>query len=106
MSDNNTSMVVSDITMSDVAGYLRIAELTESDQSLIPQMIEAAKAYVMKYTGLDAAGMDLCPDIVMVIYVLCQDMYDNRTLYVNSSNISNVVETILGMHSINLLPSE
>ena len=105
MNENN-SMVVSDITMSDVAGYLRITELSTDDQSLIPQILEAAKAYVMKYTGLDAAGMDLCPDIVMAIYVLCQDMYDNRTLYVNSSNISNVVETILGMHSVNLLPSE
>ena len=105
MSDNN-SMVVSDITMSDVAAYLRITEQTAADQSFIPQIIEAAKAYVMKYTGLDAAGMDLCPDIVIVIYVLCQDMYDNRALYVDSSNISNVVETILGMHSINLLPSE
>ncbi len=105
MNENN-SMVVSDITMSDVAAYLRITELSTADQSFIPQILEAAKAYVMKYTGLDAAGMDLCPDIVMAIYVLCQDMYDNRTLYVNSSNISNVVETILGMHSINLLPSE
>ena len=105
MSDNN-SMVVSDITMSDVAAYLRITELSQADQSFIPQIIEAAKAYVMKYTGLDAAGMDLCPDIVIAIYVLCQDMYDNRAFYVDSSNISNVVETILGMHSINLLPSE
>lgn len=105
MSDNN-SMVVSGITVSDVAAYLRITEMTASDQSFISQILEAAKAYVMKYTGLDAAGMDLCPDIVIVIYVLCQDMYDNRALYIDSSNISNVVETILGMHSINLLPSE
>ena len=98
--------VVSGITAADVAAYLRIVEQTTVDQSFIPQILEAAKAYVMKYTGLDAEGMDQCADIVIAVYVLCQDMYDNRTLYVDSSNISNVVETILGMHSINLLPSE
>ena len=102
---NNTG-VVSGITAADVAAYLRIVEQTTFDQSFIPQILEAAKAYVMKYTGLDAEGMDKCADIVIAVYVLCQDMYDNRTLYVDSSNISNVVETILGMHSINLLPSE
>ena len=98
--------VVSGITAADVTAYLRIVEQTTFDQSFIPQILEAAKAYVMKYTGLDAEGMDQCADIVIAVYVLCQDMYDNRTLYVDSSNISNVVETILGMHSINLLPSE
>ena len=99
------SGAVSDITVSDVAAYLRIPELSASDQSLLSQILEAAKAYVMKYTGLDAAGMDQCPDIVMVVYILCQDMYDNRTLYAAGSNVSSVVETILSMHSINLLPS-
>jgi hypothetical protein len=99
------SGAVSDITVSDVAAYLRIPELSASDQSLLSQILEAAKAYVMKYTGLDAAGMDQCPDIVMVVYILCQDMYDNRTLYSAGSNVSSVVETILSMHSINLLPS-
>ena len=98
--------VVSGITAADVAAYLRLTEQTTFDQSFIPQILEAAKAYVMKYTGLDAEGMDQCADIVIAVYVLCQDMYDNRTLYVDSSNISNVVETILGMHSINFLPSE
>ena len=98
--------VVSGITAADVAAYLRLTEQTPVDQSFIPQILEAAKAYVMKYTGLDAEGMDQCADIVIAVYVLCQDMYDNRTLYVDSSNISNVVETILGMHSINFLPSE
>ena len=100
------SNYISRITVNDVASYLRISELTDFDQQFLAQMLEAAKSYVMKYTGLDAAGIDQCADIAIAIYVLCQDMYDNRSLYVDSSNISNVVETILGMHSINLLPTE
>lgn len=96
---------VSDIGVSDVADYLRICELTSEEQTFIDQILEASKAYIMKYTGLDAAGMDDSADLVMAVYVICQDMYDNRSLYV-SGNISNTIETILGLHSINLLPSE
>ena len=48
-------------------------------------------------------GVDAFEDFVIVVYVLCQDMYDNRTLYVDKSNLNKVVETILGMHCINLL---
>jgi hypothetical protein len=46
---------------------------------------------------------DKYKDFVIVVYVLVQDMYDNRTLYVDKNNLNKVVETILGMHSINLL---
>jgi len=35
--------------------------------------------------------------------ILCQDMYDNRSMYVDKNNLNKVVETILGMHSVNLL---
>jgi hypothetical protein len=35
--------------------------------------------------------------------VLVQDMYDNRSFYVDKSHLNWVVETILGMHSVNLL---
>ena len=40
-----------------------------------------------------------------VVFILCQDMWDNRTLYVDKSNLNKVVDTILGMYSVNLLPS-
>lgn len=48
-------------------------------------------------------GLDAYPDFVIVVYVLVQDMYDNRSLYVDKNNLNKVVDTILGMHSINLL---
>lgn len=49
------------------------------------------------------AGIDAFEDFPIAFYVLCQDMYDNRSLYVEKSNPNKVVETILGMHSVNLL---
>lgn len=49
------------------------------------------------------AGIDAFEEFVIVVYVLCQDMYDNRSLYVDKTNLNKVVDTILGMHCTNLL---
>lgn len=97
---------VSDITVTDVTDYLRIPEVTDEITSLLTTALNVAKQFVMSYTGLDAEGMDAHEDLVIVIYVLCSDMYDNRAYYVDKSNINNVVETILNLHCTNLLPTE
>lgn len=95
---------VSDITAQDIADYLRIAELTEDDENFITTTIGVAIDYILKYTGIkDAATLDNYADMVIVVYVLCQDMYDTRALYVDNSNVNRVVENILGLHQRNLL---
>lgn len=95
---------VSDITAQDIADYLRIAELTESDTNFISATIQVAIDYILKYTGIaDAETLDTYNDMVIVVFVLCQDMYDNRTMYVDNSNVNKVVENILGLHQRNLL---
>lgn len=168
-------MKVSEITVSDVANYLRLepGEYTEVE---IQTLIDAAKAFIKSYTGLDdisitnenigtgdgiktifylkntpvvlgtqtiyvdgiaktkdtdyyldeatgkivfvnappigaaitatyKAGIDAYEDFTIVVYILCQDMYDNRSLYIDESNLNKVVDTILGMHCTNLLPT-
>ena len=95
---------VSDITAQDIADYLRIAELTEDDENFITTTIGVAIDYILKYTVIaDAATLDNYADMVIVVYVLCQDMYDTRALYVDNSNVNRVVENILGLHQRNLL---
>ena len=47
--------------------------------------------------------MDSNADFVIAVLVLVQDMWDNRTLYVDNSNINHVVESILSLHAVNLL---
>ena len=95
---------VSDITVTDVTDYLRIPEITPEVTSLLTTALNVAKQYVKSYTGLDDAGMDAHEDLVIVIYVLCQSMYDDRTMYVDKSNINNVVESILNLHCVNFMP--
>ena len=63
-----------------------------------------AKDFIKKYTGQD--DLDAFQDFVIVVFVLCQDMYDNRAMYVDSTNLNYVIESILGMHSVNLIPEE
>ena len=99
---------VSEITVQDVADYLRLAEYEEND---IETYLNIAKNYISNYTGIpetneeeeDAETLDSYADFVIVVYVLCQDMYDNRSMYVNSGNVNRVVQTILDMHTRNFL---
>lgn len=97
---------VSEITAQCVADYLRIPELTADETNTLNTLIGVSKAYISNYTGRTEEELDLFNDFVDVALVLIQDMYDNRTLYVNSGNLNHVVETILGMHAVNLLPTE
>lgn len=96
-------MVVSDITVKDLADYCRITELTTEDETLFNTLLDVAKKFIIDYTGIDSADLDSHEDFVIVVYVLVQDMYDNRTYYVDNKNLNHVVETILGMHAVNLL---
>lgn len=92
---------VSDITVENLADYLRLSEATPEDVELLKTLLNISKTVITKYTGRE--NLDDFPDFVIVVYLLCQDMYDNRTLYVDKGDFNQTVQTILGMHSINLL---
>lgn len=97
---------VSDITAADLAEYLRIGEPTADDTETLNTMLSVAKSYVEKYTGRKASEIDEKQEMIIAIYVLVQDMWDNRTLYVEKGNLNHTVETILDLNSVNLLPTE
>ena len=94
---------VSDISPLDLAEFLRIADLSENDRQLLGSLLNSAVSYVKNYTGLNATEVDDISEFIDVVFILVQDMYDNRTLYVDNQNVNKVVDSILGMHSINLL---
>lgn len=96
---------VSEVTSYDLAEYLRVGEVTASEEGFLKTIIGAATAYMCKYTGLTEEQLDESSDLVIALLVLCQDMYDNRALYVDSANVNLAVKSILDMRSVNLLPS-
>ena len=99
---NNISKV-SDITTSDISEFLRLTSPTASDNATLNNLLGIAKKFISSYTGHTEAELDDYQDFVIVVLVLCQDMWDNRALYVDSQNLNKVVESILNMHSLNLL---
>ena len=97
----NFITLVSQITPADLAEYLRLTEVTGDDENTLSTMLGIAKAYISGYTGL--SNLDEYQDLVIAVFVLVQDMWDNRVLYVDKPNLNRVVETILNMHQRNLL---
>ena len=94
---------VSDITKECVADYLRLDEVNDSEINTLAMLISIATSFIKSYTGLDDASIDKYPEFVIVVLILCQDMWDNRTMYVDSKDLNNTVQSILAMHSVNLL---
>ena len=91
---------VSEITAEEVANYIRVDDYEFAE---IETYLNIAKNYISNYTGIPVAELDEYADFIIVVYILCQDMYDNRTMYVQGGNINKVVQTILDMHTMNNL---
>ena len=49
------------------------------------------------------SGIDAYEDLYIAFMALCQDMHDNRSVYVDSNNANKVVDSILSLHVRNLL---
>ena len=97
----NETTKVSEITWEDIASYIRLDETTDEEVNTLNTLLDVAKAYIKKYTGVE--DLDSSSDFVVVVCILVQDMWDNRTLYVDNSSLNHVVESILNLHSVNLL---
>jgi hypothetical protein len=100
----NNITKVSDITYQDLAEYIRIPDaLDQSEINTLNNLLGIAKTFIINYTGRTAEELDDFQDFVIVVFILVQDMWDTRSLYVDKSDLNKVTETILGMHSVNLL---
>lgn len=101
----NNITKVSEITYTDIADYIRLDDPNESEINTLKTLINISKNFISNYTGRTEQELDNYQDVVIVVLILCQDMWDNRTLYVDKNNLNKVVETILNMHCTNLLPT-
>lgn len=88
---------VSEITTKDIADFIRLGEVGSAEEAQLSTFFTVAKDYIKNYTGLD--DLDEYADLVIVVFILCQDMYDNRVMYIDKGNPNKVVQTILDMHT-------
>ena len=98
-------MKISEITVEDLANYVRLDEPEDIEKQELERMKSSAISYMTDYTGLSEEDLDKHEDLTQALFVLVADMFDNRNLYIEgkATNINKAVECILGMHSINLL---
>lgn len=94
---------VSEITAQDLAEYLRLTETDAEDLETLNTLLSVAKSYTKQWTGQDDDGLDDSEDYVIVVLILVQDMWDNRTMYVDSASSNPTIKSILGLHQVNLL---
>lgn len=100
-----TQLKVSEITVKSLANYLKLdySSLSEEEILELAMLLKTFQAFVKDYTDLNDEQIDEHETFAIAVFVLIQDMYDNRSLYIDKNNLNRVVDMILGMHSINLL---
>lgn len=93
---------VSLITAKMISDYLRLDEsIFKKDEKFLESSLDIAKSYIQSYTG--CKDLDAHSDFVIVVYILCQSMYDDRVLYIDNDKVNVVVSNILDMYSENLI---
>lgn len=91
---------VSEIGAEELADYIHVS--IEDDGSTVKELntfLSAAKAFIKSYIHEDDKYLDDHPEFVIAVYILAQDMFDNRTLYPDKSNLNFTVKSILDMHT-------
>lgn len=95
-------MKLSELTVEQAAAHA-VVSTDDPDAALFPDYLDAARSYVLGYTGLPPEGADTKPELAIAALVVFAEMVRNKEATVDSNKVSLVLESFLGMHSVNLL---
>jgi hypothetical protein len=95
----------SEITVQDIALYLRLDfnTMTEQEIAELSAILASAKEFIKNYTGLTDAEIDQHQDLSMVVMGKCQMQYDNRGDLVDNDKINPFFKSVLDLYSVNFL---
>ncbi len=94
-------MKLNEVTLDIVKNYIKVEHSDED--VLIQAMIDGAKSHIGAYTGLKDIDLDNKEDITIAVLILVAEMYDNRSATAKETKIREVLDRLLGSHSVNLL---
>lgn len=94
-------MKLSDVQITDLKQYAQVYHAL--DDNLFIGILAACKQFVVTYTGRKLTDLDLLEDVTIAVFVLSNEMYDNRMMSVDTKNVNFVVKQILDSYSMNLL---
>lgn len=94
-------MKFSEVSITDLKEYAHVDH--SLDDGLFKIILQATTSYIKNYTGLTLEQMDDKEDLTMALMILSNEMYDNRVYAVENDKVNKIVNSILDMHSVNLL---
>ena len=91
---------VSDITAENVAEHCKLnyAELDQDQQDHLEHCLKAAKAYIKSWTYYDDTELDKYYELVMLVFWISQNYYDNPALIINGLQLNPMAQSILKLH--------
>ena len=94
-----TAEKVSEITTSELAEFIRVPiDDDNNTEMLLQTFLSSAISFIKSYINHDEVYLDEHSEFVQVVFVLCQDMHDNRMLYPDKTNLNYFVKSTLDMH--------
>lgn len=75
----------------------------EENGKILEVFKDASISYIKSYTGLTEEEINTMDDIVVALLVLVSGMYDCRSIEADKTNINIILDSILSMHSKNLI---
>ena len=94
-------MKISELTPEIIAEYVHI----DADDILLEPLKDAAINYACKFTGHTATELDNYEDVTIAVLLKISDFYDQRTSHTDKPVNNPAIESILQLHSNNLLPN-
>lgn len=96
-------MKLGEISEDVVCRYIRLTDDEAEEKTLIPGIMETAKAYILSYTGLTKEEADKIEDFQYAFLCLCSDMYNTRDMTVQQDKLNPIAKCILDMHRVNCI---
>lgn len=94
-------MKLSQVQISDLKQYANVYH--NADDNTFSIILTAAKQFIVTYTGLQLYDLEQYEDITVALFVLCNELYDNRDFTCDPKSVNFVVKQILDSHSVNYL---
>lgn len=94
-------MKVSEITTAHIKQHIRVD--SEEDDLYITTLLESTKSYIMNYTGITEEQLNEHEELTPLVLMMVCELYDNRSYTISSSNVNLIFDSILNMHSKNLI---
>lgn len=96
-------MIIIKINEVNIDLLIKYCNAYEEDKPLLQIFKDASIGYIKSYTGLSDEEINTLDDITVSLLVLVSGMYDCRSIKADKTNINVILDSILSMHSKNLI---